>query len=58
MHALCSSPAMQTSILREYLALEMKNDNLPFPFDPERILDDFVFMCFFVGKEQAQSLRA
>eukprot|EP00967_Tisochrysis_lutea_P119430 scaffold194936_cov21-Tisochrysis_lutea.AAC.1 len=35
------SSNLQTSILREYLALEMKNDDLPFPFDPERILDDF-----------------
>ena len=42
--------SLQTSILREYLALEMKSDDLPFPFDPERILDDFVFMCFFVGE--------
>mmetsp|Transcript_1910 Transcript_1910/g.4334 ORF Transcript_1910/g.4334 Transcript_1910/m.4334 type:complete len:1136 (+) Transcript_1910:112-3519(+) len=42
---------LSTSILREYLALEMKNDDLPFPFDPERILDDFVFMCFFVGND-------
>ncbi len=41
--------AWQVSILREYLALEMKVDNLGFTYDPERIYDDFVFMCFFVG---------
>ena len=40
----------QIGILREYLALEMHVPNLPFPFDIERVIDDFVFMCFFVGE--------
>jgi 5'-3' exoribonuclease 2 len=37
--------------LREYLDMEFNNVTLPFGYDLERVVDDFVFMCFFVGND-------
>nr|XP_043630560.1 5'-3' exoribonuclease 3-like [Erigeron canadensis] len=40
-------------ILREYLNLDLKPTNLPEKFvcDLERLIDDFIFICFFAGND-------
>ena len=42
---------VKIATLREYLLLEFKDLKLPFKFDFENIVDDFVFLCFFVGND-------
>ena len=37
---------VKISVVREYLYLEFKDLQLPFKFDFERLVDDFVFLCF------------
>lgn len=42
---------LHTNVLREYLAVEMETPKRKFKYDLERSLDDWVFMCFFVGND-------
>nr|OQO30737.1 hypothetical protein B0A51_01861 [Rachicladosporium sp. CCFEE 5018] len=42
---------LHVGVLREYLAVELSVPQQPFAFDLERALDDWVFMCFFVGND-------
>ncbi|VDP29295.1 unnamed protein product [Soboliphyme baturini] len=42
---------IRLSVLREYLKRDLAMPNLPFTYDFERVLDDWVFMCFFVGND-------
>ncbi|KAL8968080.1 MAG: hypothetical protein Q9183_002637 [Haloplaca sp. 2 TL-2023] len=46
---------MHLCIVREYLGLEFQElqqpDTLGFPFDMERVIDDFILMAFFVGND-------
>ena len=48
------------SLLREYLFLEYKvlAPKMRMRFDLERIIDDFVFFCFFIGNDFLPSLSA
>lgn len=50
-HALKPFIWLHVSILREYLEAELYVPSQPFRFDLERAIDDWVFMCFFVGND-------
>ncbi|VDM33595.1 unnamed protein product [Hydatigera taeniaeformis] len=42
---------IKLAILRQYLESELQMPNIPFQWDLERAIDDWVFMCFFVGND-------
>ena len=37
--------------VRDQLHFHFNNVEVPFGYDLERIIDDFVFLCFFVGND-------
>ncbi len=39
------------SLLREYLELEFEDMKGDFEYDFERIIDDFILMCFLCGND-------
>ncbi len=38
-------------LLRDYLELEFWNQRLGFPYDLERVIDDFVLFCMLIGND-------
>ncbi|BDA46451.1 5'-3' exoribonuclease 1 [Coccomyxa sp. Obi] len=46
----------QIGLVRDYLELEFKSSALPFAFDVERIVDDFVLFCMLIGNDFLPSL--
>ncbi len=42
---------IQLTVLRQCLEADLKRLSLPFEWDLERAIVDWVFMCFFVGND-------
>ena len=42
---------LHIGLLREYLDLEFRDKGLPFGYDLERVIDDFILLCMLVGND-------
>lgn len=42
---------LHTNVLRDYLDREFRNLALSFPYSLERVIDDFVVICFLAGND-------
>ena len=42
---------LHIGLLREYLDLEFREKNLPFGYELERVIDDFILLCMLVGND-------
>ncbi|KFA53243.1 hypothetical protein S40293_04716 [Stachybotrys chartarum IBT 40293] len=49
---------LHVAVLREYLGAELSVPGLPFRFDLERAVDDWIFLCCFVGNDFLPHLPA
>jgi 5'-3' exoribonuclease 2 len=42
---------VHTQVLREYLDREFRHLSLSFPYSLERVIDDFIIICFLAGND-------